>query len=315
MNYNSFLESVLNSINEQITVIDRKGNIQFVNDSWVKFSVDNKCSTKTQITWKEVNYLKICDDSAQMGDEFGRNAGIGIRSIIDKKRINFYLEYPCHSATIKRWFMMRVSSFIVEQKEFFTISHQDITERKLAEEKVLHLSRIDGLTNLCNRRYFDEFLHQEWSRCDRLKQPISLALIDIDHFKLLNDTYGHQVGDQCLKIISSVLKKITNRPGDICARFGGEEFVILLSNTKILTAEKIINRLLNMIRDLRLPNKNSPVCPTVTISAGIAYAYPSHGVNEQQLIEIADKYLYQAKENGRNQMMYGHETQKFIASQ
>jgi predicted signal transduction protein with EAL and GGDEF domain len=118
-----------------------------------------------------------------VGDEFSNKAAAGIRSVIENRDTTFELEYPCHSPDEKRWFMMSVTHFQISEKRFFVISHKNITERKLAEEKVSNLARIDGLTNIPNRRTFDNFIHEEWNRCARLKKPICLAIVDLDNFK------------------------------------------------------------------------------------------------------------------------------------
>jgi diguanylate cyclase (GGDEF)-like protein len=198
--------------------------------------------------------------------------------------------------------MMRVTPFSLQHHFFYVISHQNITERKLAEEKMLNLSRLDGLTRIANRRYFDEFLQEEWRRCARLKLPISLAMIDLDHFKLLNDTYGHQAGDDCLRKMGTVLKKIARRPGDLCARYGGEEFAVVLGNTGSESALMLMNELLDDIRGLNIPNRHSPVMPTLTASIGLMTMCPEPKSNENMLIEAADEQLYCAKESGRNRI-------------
>ena len=178
-----FLSHVLDSITEHIVVIDRTGNIIFVNRGWITFGQENSCSVKN--AWEGVNYLKVCDDSAAKGEELAKNAADGIRKVIEQESNMFFLEYPCHSQDEKRWFMMRVTPFELNGTPYYVIVHQNVTERKLAEEEMLNLSRIDGLTGVHNRRYFDEFINNEWRRCARLNLPISLAIIDIDHFKLL----------------------------------------------------------------------------------------------------------------------------------
>lgn len=299
----NFLTSVLNTITEHIVVIDKEGDILFVNRSWIEFGQSNSCITSH---WEGINYLKVCDKSAAKGDEFGLKAAEGIRKVINAEQELFFFEYPCHCLEEKRWFMMRVTSFVSESENdhYYVISHQNITERKLAEEEVLNLSRFDSLTNIPNRRYFDDFLHTEWRRCARLKMPITLAIIDIDHFKLLNDTYGHQVGDECLKVIGSVLKGFTKRPSDICARYGGEEFSIVLGNTTIEKSLGLIKELNNAIRGLEFPNEKSPIMPIVTASIGLATMYPNKGVGEEELITAADIQLYSAKANGRNQIHF-----------
>ena len=294
------LKSVLDTITEHIVVIDSEGAILFVNKSWSSFGQNNACSIDK--TWNDVNYLKECDKAAAMGDDFGVKAASGIRSVIKATTKEFYFEYPCHSPDEKRWFMMRVAPFTIQETNCFVISHQDITERKLAEEEVLNLSRLDGLTNIPNRRYFNEFLEGEWKRCIRLGQSISLAIIDLDHFKLLNDTYGHQAGDKCLKSIGNVLKKFGNRPTDICARYGGEEFAIVYGDTSLEQAKILVSKLLDEIRSLNIPNEKSPTLPILTVSIGLAEMHPNKENNESDLIKKSDESLYLAKENGRNQI-------------
>ncbi len=300
-----FLKSLVDTLPEHIVVIDPKGQIQFVNESWISFARNNDCVIKNN--WKGINYLETCDTSAANSDDLSALAVAGIRKVVQKKSPRFYFEYPCHSPDEKRWFMMRVVPFEYEDRSYFVISHQNITERKLAEEKVRNSSRLDGLTKIPNRKHFDEFLYSEWQRCSRLKIPLSLAMIDIDHFKLLNDTYGHLEGDRCLKKISSLLKQYARRPGDVSARYGGEEFAIVLGNTKMKDAKEIMALLMDDIHALKIPNEKSPVLPILTVSIGLASIKPDQGSDEKRIIEKADQLLYAAKRKGRNQIVSKNE--------
>lgn len=295
-----FLSLVLDSITEHIVVIDETGDIQFVNKSWSAFANNNGCIVGDN--WHAVNYIEECDKASAMGDEFGAKAKAGIRRVIENREPLFYLEYPCHSPDEKRWFMMRVTRFYCSGRNYFVISHQNITERKLAEQAVRNLAKIDGLTDIPNRRAFDEFLHKELRRCSRLKKPICLALLDLDHFKLLNDNYGHQSGDQCLIKVGELLKEFVNRPGDICARYGGEEFALVWGDTSLEQAKQLSNRLLKEIIDLNIENHNSPTNSYLTASIGLAEMIPASGHEGNELIATADSMLYRAKENGRNRV-------------
>ncbi|MBY0474535.1 MAG: sensor domain-containing diguanylate cyclase [Nitrosomonas sp.] len=297
-----FFKLVLDAITEHIAVIDREGNIVFVNRAWKIFSHDNNGLINND--WKGVNYLKICNNSAVTGDESGLKAAAGIKKVINSEQSSFYFEYPCHSSDEKRWFIMQVTPFVFNATSYFVVSHKNITERKLAEEEVLYLSRTDWLTNIPNRRCLDEFLKNEHRRCKRFNLPISLAIIDIDHFKLLNDTYGHQAGDECLIQIGAVLIAYTKRPSDICGRYGGEEFLIVLGNTTIEQSLDVVNKLLKAIRELKIPNKNSPTMATVSASIGLVSTNLVRDINEKELIKFADALLYSAKEMGRNQIVY-----------
>jgi diguanylate cyclase (GGDEF)-like protein len=297
-----FLSLVLNSITEHIAVIDDQGEIQYVNNSWSTFGSKNKCSISND--WDGVNYLDECNKGSVMGDDFSTKAGKGIRSVIEQNDYTFYFEYPCHSPDEKRWFMMRVTPFQLDKKKYFVISHQDVTERKLAEEEVKNLSRLDGLTNIFNRRSFDEFLENEWKRCLRLSKPICLAIIDIDYFKLLNDTYGHQAGDESLVKLGALLKQFVNRPSDLCARYGGEEFVLVWGDTSLDQSLKLVNELLKKITELNIPNAESPKCNYLTASIGLAEIFPTNMHSESELISNADSMLYKAKKSGRNKVEY-----------
>lgn len=200
--------------------------------------------------------------------------------------------------------MMRITPLALPGSEHFVISHQDITERKKAEMKALELSRLDGLTGIANRRYFDEFLESELKRCSRLALPLSLAIIDLDHFKLLNDSYGHQAGDDCLKSVGALLKTFSKRPGDICARYGGEEFVIVLANTNLMQSIAITRKILKSIHCLQIANKTSPTAEFITASIGLVSITPTTASNPRKILELADTELYRAKDNGRNQLCY-----------
>lgn len=295
-----FLKQLLDTIPEHIVVIDNGGNILFVNRSWSSFGQNNEYLIEGD--WKDLNYLEVCDKSAESGDNFGLNAASGIRKVINNEVAKFYFEYPCHSPDEKRWFMMRVVPLSIPDKPCLVISHQSITERKLAEEEVLSLSRVDALTNIPNRRYFDEFLSNEWNRCARLGMPVSLALIDADHFKLINDTYGHQSGDDCLKTIGKTLAKFAQRPSDLCARYGGDEFAIIYGGTSLEVALQLISRLYEDILALEIPNQKAPTLPTLTVSIGVASMLPDKSNQPADLIAAADKLVYAAKQNGRNQV-------------
>jgi len=290
--------SILDSLTQQICIIDDEGMIEWVNQSWADFAVGN--DGKSLETGIHLNYLHTCSQSANAGDKGGKQALQGIKEVLDGRRPVFYFEYPCHTKTEKRWFMMRVVPLKWEGPRRFVISHQNITERKLAEEKVHELAIVDGLTGTFNRRYFNDFFSNEWLRVQRQKQAISLILLDIDFFKSFNDNYGHVAGDDCLKKVGDVLKAFAKRPSDLVARYGGEEFAIVLGNTNLSNAEKIAHDVRGRVFDLNIPHEYSTSNQRVTISAGVATAYPSQGTSETDLIKVADLGLYAAKEAGRN---------------
>ena len=171
-------------------------------------------------------------------------------------------------------------------------------------KQLVRLSNLDPLTGVPNRRRFEEELNREWRRHQRLKLPLSLIMIDIDHFKQYNDTYGHTAGDDCLRKVAQTLAVAVNRPGDFVARYGGEEFVCVLPQTDGRGAVTVGQRLCDMIRILNIPHAASYVVDHVSISLGIATSTitnTSH-LSLQEIISAADRCLYHAKASGRNRL-------------
>ena len=185
----------------------------------------------------------------------------------------------------------------------------DISERKKTEEQLATLrkeleemSYKDGLTGVANRRMFDSVLELEWSNARRSRQPLSLIMLDIDHFKEYNDHYGHIQGDDCLIRVAEVLTTAATRSRDFIARFGGEEFVLVLPETDADAAAKIAERCRQLIFKAQIPHASSPVSNVVTISVGVGTILPSHQDEPMAFIEATDKKLYLAKHQGRNRV-------------
>jgi diguanylate cyclase (GGDEF)-like protein len=169
-------------------------------------------------------------------------------------------------------------------------------------------ARIDGLTQIANRRRFDEYLFQEWGRHIRMQQPLSLLICDVDHFKLYNDGQGHQAGDECLKSVAKAINQCY-RAGDLVARYGGEEFAMVLPLTNRAGAVQVAERVRAAVAAAALPHPASLVCDRVTVSIGVACITPQpHGPSDARtLIQQADRHLYLAKHLGRNQVSYEDE--------
>jgi len=160
---------------------------------------------------------------------------------------------------------------------------------------------VDGLTQVFNRRYFDNLFKNEVNREKRFGHPLSLIICDIDFFKKFNDTYGHQAGDDCLRRVAASLKQAVKRGGDCVARYGGEEFAIVLSHTDLKAAIAIADKIRQAVVNLNIPHINSQPHPFVTISLGVAC---SENLGEQKdLLAIADRNLYLAKDRGRNRVV------------
>ena len=171
-----------------------------------------------------------------------------------------------------------------------------------ANQKLEKLATLDGLTGISNYRRFDQFFNAEWKRAIRNASSISVILIDVDFFKLYNDTYGHQNGDECLKKIAKKTDDNCNRPGDLVARYGGEEFVVVLSDTTEDGALKIAEKLRQGVEAMRIPHAASNVSDYVTISLGCSTTIPEVADDSSMLIKSADEALYLSKQNGRNRV-------------
>jgi diguanylate cyclase (GGDEF)-like protein len=176
---------------------------------------------------------------------------------------------------------------------------------QIASEELRRLSISDGLTGLGNRRHFESMLKQEWMRAMRSETPISLILFDVDFFKSYNDNYGHQAGDECLRLVARKIRGGAKRHGDTSARYGGEEFVLLLSGTELDQATNIAESCRIAVETLKIPHGHSTVSDVVTVSAGVATMVPNLETDRRQLVEAADKALYRAKSEGRNRVELG----------
>lgn len=193
----------------------------------------------------------------------------------------------------------------------FAITIRDITSRKkielelkAANQKLALLANLDGLTQIANRRCFDDYLKQEWQEHLQNQTSLSLILIDIDYFKSYNDYYGHQCGDHCLIQVAQTLRTISKRTTDLVARYGGEEFVMILPNTNLKGAVNFAKNIRKAIADLQIPHAQSPVKPNISISLGISSLIPNVKNSWEDLIFQADQALYQAKSAGRDRLIF-----------
>jgi len=169
-----------------------------------------------------------------------------------------------------------------------------------ANQSLQKLARTDELTQVANRRFFNEYLEQEWQRSLRTQLPLALILIDIDFFKLYNDTYGHPAGDECLSKVARGLKSTVKRPNDLVARYGGEEFAIILPNTPIAGAIQVTTDIQAHIKFLQISHRSSQISPWLTLSMGVVCMVPSSQTSLTYLVDKVDQALYQAKRTGRD---------------
>lgn len=202
-----------------------------------------------------------------------------------------YVTKPIHWAVLRQ----RVRRLLQQARLY-----QQLQEANIASQR---LATTDSLTQVGNRRRFDECLNLEWRRMARELAPLSLILCDIDFFKLYNDTYGHQAGDHCLQQVAKAISSCVRRPADLIARYGGEEFAVILPSTEVSGAVHMAENIRSGVQALEIAHANSPLDKYVTLSFGVASTIPSHEFSPETLIATADKALYQAKDSGRDRVI------------
>jgi len=198
--------------------------------------------------------------------------------------------------------MQKLLQAITREKGDLEILVQILIDQGDASAAEGEKARIDSLTLIPNRRRFDEYVSHEWMRHRRLQQPVSLLICDVDHFKLFNDHYGHQSGDDCLRAVARVINNSVRRSGDLVARYGGEEFGVILPGTDLAGALQTAEEVRAAVMSAAIPHARSPVCRVVSLSIGAASQTPplEMDLDVQVLIEEADRALYLAKRSGRN---------------
>lgn len=295
-----FLLAMLEALVEQVAVVDQNGTIVYINAAWKRFGEENGVPERT--IWQGVNYLDIC--RAAKGDRIAQRVAQSIERILQgQSGSSATVEYPCHSPTTQRWFLMRVTRMTTRSGRFAVVVHENITRRKLAELRAAALAVQDPLTGLANRRAFNQAFSRAWQRCRRAGLPVCLLSIDLDHFKQLNDTYGHPAGDACLKWVAKMIRRHARRSEDFGARVGGEEFALLLPETSLEVAQQIAEQLRQAIARQNGKQGSSEV--SITASIGVVGAIPTREMKPDMLIAAADVALYAAKRNGRNRVMLG----------
>jgi diguanylate cyclase (GGDEF)-like protein len=199
-----------------------------------------------------------------------------------------YVTKPIHWAVLRQ----RVRRLIQQVKMYRQLESMN--------QELQRLVSVDGLTQVANRRRFDEYLQQQWQQMQRERLSLSLILCDIDFFKLYNDTYGHQAGDDCLRQVAKVIQRSAKRSVDLAARYGGEEFAVILPNTNLRGAVQVSKEIQAKIKSLLIPHSSSKIGQQVTVSLGVSSMVPTPSNIAAMLITTADKALYQAKAEGRN---------------
>ena len=293
-----FTRSVLDGLIAHVCVIDAHGVIVTVNRAWLDFAAGNGGSLSD--LQEGASYLGVCEFAASVSTPDAAEAGqflVLLRDVLAGRRQHFQLEYPCHSPTEKRWFIVRVSHIEASDPPRYVVAHDDVTALKLAQEALRMLATTDELTGVANRRSFMHALGVEFERLRRHSSVQSSVLaLDLDHFKQVNDTWGHAAGDAVLRHVARVISAHT-RVGDVLGRTGGEEFTMLLPDTALDEAEALSERL--RLQVLLEPVQFGGFSIPVTVSIGIALLTPSDTEAGEALVR-ADRALYEAKGSGRN---------------
>ena len=309
-----FLQRTLDSLLCHMAILRADGTIVAVNAAWRRFAVGN--GLEADFCGPGANYLRACDRATGDCSEEANRVADGIRAVAAGDAADFTLEYPCHSPTERRWFCVRVTRFEADGQVRLVVTHDNITQRKLAEIELHEANRrlevqaaTDGLTGVANRRAFDATFRDEWRRNERTRTPLAVALFDVDCFKLYNDRHGHPAGDECLKGVAAAIRRQLRRPGDFAARYGGEEFAVVLPNTDGPGAAGVLQAAVEAVRTLGIPHPTSKVRRgVVTVSVGVAVAIPCRTGTQAELLERADRALYEAKEGGRDRLVVAGQT-------
>ncbi len=288
-----FAAAVIDALASHLCVVDRDGVIIAVNRAWENFKRQNSAGFLRSDVG--THYLRICRSAAGPGSDEAEPFAVGVQSVLNGKTELFEMEYPCHSPTQNRWFLGRVTPLKAEQGGA-VISHLNITDRKLMELELARLAATDPLTELPNRRFFVQTANRELERVRRFGGSVSVIMLDVDHFKSVNDTYGHALGDEALRCLTRVCKELI-RQIDVLARYGGEEFVILLPGTEEAAASSVAEKLRSAIADMPVSDGRNHI--KLTASFGVAQLRPGDQGIEAGLAR-ADTALYAAKHSGRN---------------
>lgn len=263
----------------------------------------------------QVNSNNIPDQSSSEDDEFEVQSTIIAPIILNKNAARANKYHPLWGGLIaeqcspRQWqeqefiFLQRLTtqlSIVIEQERLHQHLHSRHQLIQKNNKQLKQLALRDSLTQVFNRRYFEQQLNLEWRRLKRIPSPLSIIMCDVDCFKKYNDTYGHQQGDQCLQQIAKALGTVTKRPADILARYGGEEFIAILPYTPRKGAINVAEAMRVAVKELNIPHHNSSVNSVVTISMGVATTIPDLEDSPSMLVEAADQALYQAKNRGRD---------------
>ncbi|MBP1203732.1 diguanylate cyclase (GGDEF)-like protein/PAS domain S-box-containing protein [Duganella sp. 1411] len=287
------LRTIVNNMAEGLLIIEADGRIQFTNPACDKYLGYQENELAGRAISDLLNPL-VAQEYLEYFDRYAASPEMahshGTREVIIRHRNGSSV---CMDLTLTPMYL--------RQPLFIGLLH-DITHHKQSEDALQRAAMVDPLTQIANRRHFDTFLEKEWQRSMRSGQPLSLVVLDVDHFKLYNDTLGHPAGDSCLQQVAAAIASHALRPTDLAARYGGEEFVLLFAETGAETAAMMAEAIRAHIESLRIPHPRSTTSDWLTVSIGVATIHPHQLDNTESLFVAADRAMYVAKEGGRNQV-------------
>lgn len=288
------LRTIVNSMDEGLVVIESGGRLQYANPAAER----DLGYGPNELAGKQLHDLLGAAVAAEYFGYFSAcesDPGQAIQSSAREVMIR-------HRDGALRPMDFSVTPMNAHEQLYVGLLH-DITRHKQSETALQQAAMIDQLTQIANRRRFDSFFEQEWHRAMRSGKEISLVVLDVDHFKLYNDTLGHAAGDVCLQQVAAVLQSRALRATDLAARYGGEEFVLLFADTPLEAALILAESIRALIEGLALPHPRSSTSPYLTVSVGVASMAPTQFDRIDQFFVAADRMMYAAKEAGRNRVM------------
>lgn len=292
-----FQQTVFDSLSAQIAVLDRHGTVIQTNAAWWKYAIDNELAETP--SFGGGNYLEILDYLTGQDQETVLAASAGIASVASGDVSDFQLPHPFYTPLDKRWFTMKVTP-VHDVEERVVVSHEDVTRLKAAELASLTLANIDALTGALSRRNFLNLAEQELARATRYELPLMVLMLDLDHFKHINDHHGHAAGDVVLQAFVKTVAGVL-RESDLIGRIGGEEFAVLLPSTALEGGRSLAQRIIESVRTSPVEVNGALLSFTVSIGAGCLSCETSFA----NLLGLADVALYKAKNGGRDRLEVG----------
>ena len=287
------LRTIVNHMAEGLLIIEADGRIQYTNpacDHYLGYRENELAGLSIAELLSPMVTQEYLDYFAMHAANPDTAHNHGTREVAIRHRAGHALSMD-----------LTLTPMYLRQPLYIGLLH-DITHHKQSEDALQRAAYLDPLTKIANRRHFDSFLEKEWQRSVRNGGVLSLVVLDVDHFKLYNDSLGHPAGDTCLQQVAQAIDSHACRPGDLAARYGGEEFVMLFSETEADSAMLLAETIRATIEALHLPHPRSTTSAWITVSIGVATIRPHQLDNREALFVAADRALYVAKEAGRNQV-------------